>query len=451
MVCIFNQYHITYNDYSLNNIALHLIITIDRIKNAYVLPETVIPQNMDTVEAEVVKEIVVFLEKQYQIHFSQMEFENLLQFISCNFATVDYSHIDNRKAEEYVSRECMELTKDIIKQVEDYYYLDNFDEIFMSRFMLHMENLLRRIRSRYSAKNPIATEIKNTYPLIYDVAVFIANIIQEKEQYAIEQDEIAFIALHIGSFLEDTKQRKNKLAAIYIYADYHGFHRFNIEKLQKIFSENLDIRYTISFNDYYTVKPAAEVVISEFMLSGEDSVVVSPFITEGEIALIREKIQRVVCNKRAEEFQKDFSDMAKKELFFTNVYGKDRFETIQMLMKKIEPFDVFEPEFPKEVIKRERLSSTAFHNDIAIPHSISQAVKKSFISFTCYDKAVFWGEEKIRLVIVIGIAYNERRRFRTVFQQLVEILPVPANTGKISSSASYEELVANIHEIFQRK
>lgn len=446
---IFHEYHITYNDYSLNNIVLHLIITIDRIRSNCELPDTMLPGSFNDTETAVVRKIVDFLEEDYGISFSSVEFDNLAHFISCNFAAIDYSHIDSRKARSYVSQECQELTEEILRQIADYYYLEAFDEIFMSRFMLHLENLLRRLRNHYTAKNPLSMELKNTYPLIYDVAVFIADIIQEKTHFVISQDEISFIALHIGGGLETSKQQKNKLTAIYIYADYHGFYQFNVEKLQNIFSENLNIRYTISFNDYFTVKPTAELIISEFAISDVDAVVVSPFLTESEIAHIRERIQSQNNQNQIVSFQKIFFHMADKNYFFTNIQGKDKFDTLTILLENLGKFGLFLPDFPAEVLKREQLSSTAFHNDIAVPHAISQSVKKSFLSFVCYEKGIPWGNEKVRLIILIGMAYSERKRFRSLFSHLVELLSVPANTSKISSSRTYEELVEHLNEILQ--
>ena len=61
--------------------------------------------------------------------------------------------------------------------------------------------------------------IQQTYPFIYDIAVFAAEIIQKETGYYINKDEISLIALHIGSFIEGSQLNKNKLSAIYIYAD----------------------------------------------------------------------------------------------------------------------------------------------------------------------------------------------------------------------------------------
>jgi len=444
---IFDRYHLVYNDYSLNNIVLHLIITLDRLKDKNELLEQTVTPNDSKEELKMTKEIVDFLKENYNVSFSQTEFHNLLQFISCNLVTVDYRHVDRQNVNSYISPEVISITKEIIQKVQDYYFLDDFDEVFESRFMLHINNLFKRLEHNYSSRNPLAYEIKYTYPLIYDVAVFVADIIYEKKKYKINQDEISFIALHIGGFLESNKQRRNKISAIYIYSDYHSLYRYNIEKIQKQFSEYLDLKYTISINDYYRAKPSSDIIISEFSLTDNKYINVSPFITEKELALINYNIEHLRSQHKLEEFQNNFSCMTSADLFLRNINGKDEFDTIEKLLDCMKPFDIFLPEFPTEVIKREQLSSTAFHNDIAVPHAISQFVKNSFISFACYDNGIPWGNEKVRLVVIIGISYSERKRFRSIFSQLVDILSNASNTNLIINSTSYEELRDNINKI----
>ena len=62
-----------------------------------------------------------------------------------------------------------------------------------------------------------------TYPLIFDISVFVADIIQQETGYVINRDEISLIALHIGSFIESSKANKSKLSAIYVYSDFTRF------------------------------------------------------------------------------------------------------------------------------------------------------------------------------------------------------------------------------------
>ena len=132
----------------------------------------------------------------------------LIIFLSCNLSTVNYNFVNEKNLSSYVSSESNYLARLILLKISDYYFLDDFDEIFATRFILHINNLLKRLHSNFSVRNPMAKDIMKTYPLIFDISVFVADIIQQETGYVINRDEISLIALHIGSFIESSKLTK---------------------------------------------------------------------------------------------------------------------------------------------------------------------------------------------------------------------------------------------------
>lgn len=446
---MFNESHIFFNDYSLNNIALHLVITIDRLRQQCEITDFLPSISITNTEKEVAENIISFLEKSYDIVFSASEKQNLTMFLSCNLVTVDYNFANAKNISNYITDESEYLTQLILLKIKEYYALDDFDEIFVTRFMLHMDNLLKRINTNFSVHSPLSKEIMSTYPLIYDIAVFVADIIYTETKHMINQDEISFIALHIGSFFESNQMNKDKLAAIYVYSNYHEFYRYNIEKIQKLFNDRLNIKFSISADNYASSDIKEDIVISEVEIRNKDIIVISPFITEGEIAIIRSHTNALIHKQKYDQFESAFKYMFSEKLFFTNITGNDEFQVINKILNKMEPLDYFMPSFPDDVIKRERLSSTCFHNGIAIPHSISHQIKKSFISFTCYDKGQTWNDETVKLVILIGIAYHERKMFRSVFNQLIHIFTNEAHVLSVSKCKIYDEVIDTIKIILE--
>lgn len=444
---IFDECYFAYNDYSLNNIILHLIITIDRLKRNYELTD-VLPFNMVTgIEKRAAARIASFIEEAFEVKFSDSEMLNLALFLSCNLSTIDYSFVNSKNLGAYIDAQSMELTESVLKMMKEYYDIDEFDDIFITRFGLHINNMLKRLRNHYSIRNPITDEFMLTYPLIYEIAVSVADRIHAKTGYIIERDEIALIALHIGSFLENNQKNKHKLSAVYIYSNYHNFYQYNIEKIQKQFQDSLNIKYKISVDAYVNSDMKADIIISECPMPNQDITAVSPFVTDLELSAIQEKIKSIKRQKDNREFQESFTYMFHEDLFFRNLNGNDEFEVIRKILEKIAPLQYFQQSFIEDVLHREKLSSTCFHNGVAIPHSISQHVSHSFISFTCFDKGQLWNGETVYLVIAIGIAYQERKMFRHVFNQLVNIFTNKMTVFSISKCKDYNEIVKKIEEL----
>lgn len=446
---IFEKFHVYANDFIITNFVLHLIVTIDRILSGFYINDITLPDNFVSKYFELTQCIVSFIEKSYGIKFTQSEIDNLLLFISYNLPVVDYRLINENNKAQYLSSEVNNLSNMLINQVCEYYFLETFDDIFMSQFRLHLSNLLNRARQGYSIKNPMTFEIKNTYPLIYDIAVFMAKNIEDHIQITINQDEITFIALHIGSYLERSNQIKSKISCLYITMNYYNHHYSNIEKLNRVFLDSLDIRYSISISDFDIEHPKVDLIISEVELYRNDTIVISPFVTEKEIDTIRNQIKMLEKQLYYRDFKQSFIKMFSSNLFFTNIEGNNKFELISNILSQIDDNEYYFSEFKNEVIRRENLSSTAIFSDIAIPHAISQYVKKSFISFAVGSKRYSWDQDGVRLIIIIGIAYADRKNFRTVFNQLVEVFSIPANIIAISQSKTYQEVVDYINNIVE--
>ncbi|MCY7915897.1 PRD domain-containing protein, partial [Bacillus haynesii] len=96
--------------------------------------------------------------------------------------------------------------KKLLEKVHECYFIEIVDDEFFVKFTLHIRNLLFRAKHGQMVKNPLTYKLKDSYPLIYELAVFISNQIQLMENIHIGEDEISYIAFHIGSYFE---RRKN--------------------------------------------------------------------------------------------------------------------------------------------------------------------------------------------------------------------------------------------------
>ena len=84
--------------------------------------------------------------------------------------------------------------------------------------------------------------LKKECPLIYDCAVQVSHVIQKEIGYTISEDEIAYIAFHLGYALEIQKQRTNKINCTILVPHYYNMNIQVMEKLQKNFSDDLEIQ-----------------------------------------------------------------------------------------------------------------------------------------------------------------------------------------------------------------
>ena len=112
---IFSRHHIYVNDYSMNNIVIHLLITMDRIQKGYNLHESNpdISQNIPATQIAVCKDIQEFVSCEFDIHILNGEFQNLLLFVSCNASAVDFSFVNRQNIRQYISEDVIRMTEDV--------------------------------------------------------------------------------------------------------------------------------------------------------------------------------------------------------------------------------------------------------------------------------------------------------------------------------------------------
>lgn len=447
IISIFKECNFIFNDYSINNVLLHLIIAIDRLKNHYEIEDAPIGIKVENVEIQAATMIADFLEDNYNIEYPQVERRNLAVFLSCNLATMDYRIVNSHLIKDYLDKGSFSLTKNILDRITDYYYLEPFDDIFFTRFVLHINQLMKRLNSNIAMHNPMCHDIQQAYPFIYDIAVFAAEIIQKETGYSINKDEISLIALHIGSFIESSQINKNKISAIYIYADYHGFYQTNVFTLQQKYSDQLNLQYCISIMDYNKTPITAEMIISEVPL--EHAILVSPFITNDQLKEIGKRIETQIQTKESENFNLSLRQMFTEDIFFQNICGENKYVILENIGNQLMERGYVDNAFIDSVIKREQLSSTCFTNGLAIPHAISPNVKKSFISFTRYDHSQAWDDKTVSIIIFIGISYPDRKTFRSVFNHLVKLFEKQTSISEVAKCTNYEDIIQTINILIQ--
>lgn len=442
---IFAQNDIFANDYTLNNTALHLIITIDRIRNHCELEEQVdLKKVIDMPQYRVAKSICEYIETEYHVLINDAELYNLILIISNHTTMMDYSFINPQNINTYIEQKYIDIAHQVIRKVEDCYHLDPFDEEFIAKFTIHVKNLFNRVEHHYFAKNPLTQKIKTTYPLIYDIAVFIAQEFDREYAMKVNEDEIAFIAFHIGSYFENNVQSANKISCLFIYADYYSIHQKLLDQITKTFSSQINMKAAISINSYDERIMHADLIISTVDIPFHvPHVIINPFLTEKDIRSIRSSVDHIIHQNRNAALKAYLLNFFHKDLFYIDIKEEDKQSIIKTLAQDAISLGYANNSFTEDVLAREEMSSTAFHN-VAVPHSLSKNAKHSFISVVLLKNAIAWGTHEVSIIALIGVNDDSRKIFSLVFDNLIDILSEPVNVKKLIQANNFEEFISMI-------
>ena len=89
--------------------------------------------------------------------------------------------------------------------------------------------------------------IKISCPTIYDIATFMAYQLMQTFQQEISEDEIAFLALHVGTEIERQKKAETRVSCVILCPEYLNIGKLLYNKMLMNFGEQINIQKLISF------------------------------------------------------------------------------------------------------------------------------------------------------------------------------------------------------------
>ncbi|EJH7175075.1 BglG family transcription antiterminator [Listeria monocytogenes] len=439
------QESITTNQYSMMNIVLHYAISIVRIQQGNTLIETqktLIRKHSK--EYEISKKIAKILSEEYQIHFSEAETKQL-GLLYVGLQNEQSANANHGELDQFVDKKIIDALKIVLANVEETYLIDLQNEQLFIKLAIHVQSLYYRSRYKAYTRNLSLLDIKTSYPVTFDIAVYISSLLQEKLAIDFNEDEISFIALHIGSFLESENRDYIRLEIGLLVDDYHDLRTNMLKKLRARFENEATIEL-IENEDYEENFDIILTTNRDVALEKAGSIFIHPLLTTKDIKKITSRIQ------------------TKKKILENNIRGQqiDRYIVRSLYSNQIDPSELtpekireqmiskmekqtfVTPEFKEKVEKREQMAPTSFPSGIAIPHSIKNDALQSGVSIMTLQEPIYWNDAKVKIIALVAISKKDATEFNDFFEKFVEIVSEPINTKRLSMVESFEEFIRKL-------
>ena len=447
LINVLASYNLYVNEYTIGNILLHIVIATDRVSQHRTISEDNIEALTKTNEYKAASDIAKLIKSEFGTTFEGAELYYLTILLISKATILSYDNLNNENLGEYIEQRYIHLVNEIIQKVKDYYLVDIYGDEFLIKFTLHIRNLINRARHNYLSKNPLTKQIKSSYPLIYDLAVFISNEIQKKENIQINEDEIAYIAFHIGAFLERQKTLETKITCTVVCPEYYNMHIPMLKRLEQTFGEQIEISRVITKLDSDFGQIDSDLMITTVQipkLTELEIVHLNPFFLEEDIQKIQHSITKINKKRSRMKLKKHLISLFDPHLFQQNIYLKDEFEMIRFIGDKLVQLGFIDEGGIDDIVEREKMSSTSFNNNVAVPHSMQMNALKSAISIVLNDKPVNWGNNSVQIIALIALNKDERSFFRDIYDSFIKILSEPENVYLLLKSKNYDEFINNL-------
>ncbi|MEG0367755.1 MAG: PTS sugar transporter subunit IIA, partial [Coprobacillus sp.] len=440
------------NNFALNNLLVHLLIIILRLDLKYNLVSSNSNHKTEKLlepfeqKCEIIKladDISSIFENTYKQKIPQEDYNQIIILIALSIDH-EYSHIENIVEEDFAR-----TIQKLINQLSRRYNIDDFDSDFVMQFSLHMYNARQRSSFRLSYPNPIASQIKKDYAPIYDMAVYFAHEFSTLYKINLSEDEIAFIAFHIGSYLENHDSKSKNITAIVLVENYHDFSKDLISNIQSSFDKEMIIIDVLPLDKYMITKPKCDLIITTVPINIEHKhvILVNPILTKQNTIKIFGELEKIEDENRLVQAHEFLKNLLHPELYFKNIKLNDKSEYIEFMGDKCLNHHYIKPEFVNDVLLRESVSSTAFTDCLAIPHAISQFADKSFICVVHNDTPIIWGNKNINFILMIGITEKDMKYFRNAFDLIIDLFYSTDRTLELLNTTNFEEFCNRMQKI----
>lgn len=430
------------NDYAFMNILIHLIVVIERNKKGYLLMPSSHAPHVDEGTYKFSLQVFYQIEVLYELKFTSEEIHDFAILIESQIHIYDKEIISDVK--ELVSSDIYELVNEIINAVKKEYYVDLSDSSFTIKFALHIKNLLFRMKIDSYSNNPYVEYIKSSCPLIYEVCVFIANIIYKKMGIRINDNEIGFLALHIGSMFDQNIKIDHQVQAILICPSYYDIAMEIKKKTEESSHGYLCIIEIVSDESEVTKSMlSCDIIISTIPLLfhyEQEIIFLTPIINDSERANIVKSVQRIYTMKEANRLKESFLYVFHESLFLKSEVMDDYQIIVNKMCEKMQELDYVENDYAKKVWEREKMSPTVY-GKVAIPHTLKASAKRSGISIYLNEKSIDWNGKVVYIILVIAIHPKDQVLFNELFNKITEVLSSEQSVLKVMKSTSSNEFI----------
>lgn len=433
------------DEYAQLDILLHISLMIERIKSRQLLTRFEKIDIMNPVLFELTKDIVNALNSQLGINFSHHELEEIYLLLLAKTSSLKHERPNTENIHVFVSDKTLLVVDEIISFLSDFYQVDLYNESYYVPFALHIDNLLIRIEAGHFLKNPLIENLKNNHPFIYQLAVSITEIIMKKTKKSVPDDEIAYIALHLGgSFAKENKKYRKIIAALITPSAKSLPYQLK-NKIEKELGDYIYIERIYSSLDHNDDISNYELILSTLSIQSPSNkvpvVMISPFFKLEDQHRIFRQIENIHLKKQHQRFINSMMSLTDPNYFMVNTVLNTKDEVIDVVSDILYNAKIVNEDFKNKLLHREQISSTAFHK-IAIPHTLKMDAYISKMYIILGEKAIAWDKHNVNIVFLFAMNEKNKQDFYAIFEILSLIFMNPSNVIKSLQCKNYDEFVS---------
>ena len=329
------------------------------------------------------------------------------------------------------------LANYILRYINTHYNYNLLNDAQLHADLLtHIKTMITRVRYQIMIPNPLLDNIKQHYPMAWDMTLAAVSGWGKYTPYAISENEIGFLVLHIGVGLErHYNVGYQRQPRVLLVCDAGNAMARMIEAVLQRKYPQIEVTRTVTLREYELTENISEdFVISTARISekAKPVVMIAPFPTDYQL----EQIGKLVLVDRTRPWMLEkYFDAAHFRIIDTPV---DRQTLFQELCSQLQAEGFVGAEFLDSVVEREAIVSTMLGDGIALPHSLGLLAQKTVVYTVLAPNGIQWGDETAHVIFLLAISKSEYEEAMAIYDIFVTFLRERAMT-RLCGCHDFEE------------
>lgn len=432
---------VSLSDIAINNLFVHIAIAYKRIKEGHHV--SLITQDIQDIESEkeftVASNIICEIENELAVTFPKIE----IIYIAIHLLgtkLVNGNHFKDDDVQKIMDKSIIELTQKMLEAIEEKFSLGIIhDQELLLGLGLHLKPAINRYKFNMNIRNPMLEDIKHNYPLAFEAGIIASIALDEELGVSIDENEVAYLALHIGAAIE-RKKAQNKPKRVYIVcASGVGSAQLIRYRIESEFRSRIEV---LGMTEYYKVKDIpfdqTDFIISSVPIREKLPV---PVIEVNAILGNRDltKVEQFV-----ESRQEKILDYLPEDYLFLNQSFRTKEEVIDFLTTFAHTIDDLPDHYKQLVYDREEIAPTSYGNLIAVPHPISPQSTRTFLTICTLSRPIDWADRKVQFVCLLNVAKGSQENLQDMYDLLGRMVNDPKLIQRLLHAKTYHEFLAQL-------
>lgn len=350
-----------------------------------------------------------------------------------------------------VSDEAIELVNDIINLIKKQMNITIMPGDFLDEFVYHIFFMINRVKFGINIKNSILEDIEEKYPVSYKMAELSKYLVEDKLKKEVSKDEVGFMAMYFGVFIEENSYKKNKIYKVAVICGTGVLTaRIISSQLKKILSTESQIDIYSSGEVNEEVLNRYDLVCSTYKL---DFSISTPLIYMKEIFDEYEFRKQIEQTKYMEKLEVPLLQgldsillsILDEEKFFVLDPNISYNKNINYMVDSLYKNGYVDEGFKERLRLREENSTMVFDKYIAIPHVINYKSSNIVLALGVLEENLSVEKDRnVRLVFLLGIpeelGENEILLIK-IYNEIISIAKDENKVKEISKLKKYRDLV----------